>query len=431
MTVAVIGLGKIGLPLAVRAAEAGQVVVGADIATSVVALVNRGQSPFPNESELPTKLASVVESGRLSATVDVGAACAASNVILVVVPLIVDAHAEPDFAAMDAATEAIGRNVRPGTLVSYETTLPVGTTRTRFAPALSRLSGLTVGEELFVCHSPERVYSGRVFGDLRRYPKLVGGTDSASEVRAIDFYSSILTFDDRPDLARSNGVWGMGSAEAAEFAKLAETTYRDVNIALANEFASFATSVGVDVERIIEAANSQPFSHIHRPGVAVGGHCIPVYPRFYLSGDPSARLPVVAREVNESMPERALDLLERAVGSLAGRRVAVLGATYRGDVKETAFSGAFPLVADLRRRGAIPMVTDPMMAPHELVDLGFTPLEAGEAVDFAVVQADHSSYRSLRPGDLPGVQAVLDGRRVLDPAAWPGVTVLFLGAPIA
>ena len=146
----------------------------------------------------------------------------------------------------------------------------------------------------------------------------------------------------------------MGSAEAAELTKLAETTYRDVNIALANEFARFADRVGIDINLVIDAANSQPFSHIHRPGIGVGGHCIPVYPRFYLAGDPEARIPPVSRAINDSMPSYAVDLLEGELQRpLAGARVLILGVSYRGDVKETAFSSAFGVRDELgpARRG--------------------------------------------------------------------------------
>ena len=153
----------------------------------------------------------------------------------------------------------------------------------------------------------------------------------------------------------------MGSAEAAELTKLAETTYRDVNIALANEFARFADRTSIDIGRVIDAANSQPFSHIHRPGIAVGGHCIPVYPRFYLLGDPQARLPLVSREVNDSMPGYAVDLLAAELaGGLVDARVLILGVTYRGDVKETAFSGAFATRRELERRSARPLASDPL-----------------------------------------------------------------------
>jgi UDP-N-acetyl-D-mannosaminuronic acid dehydrogenase len=210
----------------------------------------------------------------------------------------------------------------------------------------------------------------------------------------------------------------MGSAEAAELTKLAETTYRDVNIALANEFARFADRLGIDLGRVIEAANSQPFSHLHQPGVAVGGHCIPVYPRFYLSGDPSARLPAAARAINEAMPAYAVDLLagELDVG-LAGARVLILGVSYRGGVKETAFSGAFALADELRARGAVAVVTDPLYDPDELRALGFAPWD-GEDVVAAILQADHAEFLSLSPGDLPGAQVVIDGRGVLDPTRW-------------
>ena len=130
--------------------------------------------------------------------------------------------------------------------------------------------------------------TGRVFADLRKYPKLVGGLSEEGAKRAIAFYEAVLDFDERADLERGNGVWDLGSAEAAELAKLAETTYRDVNIGLANQFARFAGANGIDVHQVIEASNSQPYSHIHRPGIAVGGHCIPVYPRLYLWTDPEA-----------------------------------------------------------------------------------------------------------------------------------------------
>jgi UDP-N-acetyl-D-mannosaminuronic acid dehydrogenase len=210
----------------------------------------------------------------------------------------------------------------------------------------------------------------------------------------------------------------MGSAEAAELTKLAETTYRDVNIGLANEFARFADRLGIDVDRVIDAANSQPFSHIHRPGVAVGGHCIPVYPRFYLAGDPQARLPAVAREINERMPAYAVDVLADELGSdLGGHRVLILGVSYRGDVKETAFSGAFALARELQHRGAFPVASDPLYSDAELQTLGFTPWD-GDGVDAAIVQADHSAYARLSSADIPGAKAVLDGRGILDTASW-------------
>jgi nucleotide sugar dehydrogenase len=427
--ITVVGLGKIGLPLAVQFAE-GHEVLGADISAEVVDLVNAGREPFPGEADLAERLAEVVAAGRLTATTETAEAVAQSDAVVVVVPLYVDTDSIPDFRGMDAATRDIARGLRPGTLVSYETTLPVGTTRERFRPMLEEASGLTCGGDFFLVFSPERVLTGRVFADLRRYPKLVGGLDPESGKRAVAFYEAVLDFDERDDLARPNGVWDLGSAEASELAKLAETTYRDVNIGLANQFALFAESRGIDVHAVIEASNSQPYSHIHRPGIAVGGHCIPVYPRFYLWNDPAATIVRAAREHNASMPDHAVTILAGVHGSLERQRVVVLGASYRGGVKETAFSGVFGTVAALRGRGANALVHDPMYTADELRGLGFEPYGPGEPVDAAIVQADHAAYRTLGAGDLPGVRTLLDGRRVTDGSRWDGVTRVVLGEPL-
>ena len=427
MNVAVIGLGKIGLPLAVQYASTGVVVRGCDVSVETVASINSGIVPFPGEAELPEKLTAVIESGRLVATTSYREAVSQSDVIVVVVPLVVDHRAVPDFSALDSATDQIARNIKPGTLVCYETTLPVGTTRTRFAPVLADIASLTVGEDLFVAFSPERVFSGRIFADLRRYPKLVGATDQASRDRAVRFYNEVLEFDARTDLTRSNGVWDLGSCEAAEMAKLAETTYRDVNIGLANQFARFADAHGIDVNRVIDAANSQPFSHIHSPGIAVGGHCIPVYPQFYLWNDPQATIVSTARLANEHMPLYGVDLLEQSVGSLSGLRVALLGAAYRGGVKETAFSGVFSLAAELTARGAQPVVHDPLYTAPELSSLGFTTYDLGTSVDAAIIQTDHAVYGDLTEEDFPGLKAILDGRGIADPAGFPSATFLVIG----
>ena len=426
----IVGLGKIGLPLAVQAASKGHSVVGVDVNETTVDLINGGHEPFPGEAGLADGLKAAIRDGLLSATIDMSVALADASTVIIVVPLIVDDDALPDFTALDAATAAVGRALQAGTLVSYETTLPVGTTRNRFVPALEKASGLRCGEDLFVVFSPERVYSGRIFADLKRYPKLVGGVDEPSTARAIDFYESLLDFDERPDLDRPNGVWDLGSSEASEFAKLAETTYRDVNIGLANEFARFADTVGVDVARVIEASNSQPFSHIHQPGVAVGGHCIPVYPRFYLKNDPSALVPSAARDANEAMPAYAVGRLENHFGSLRGKRVAILGACYRGGVKETAFSGVFPLASSLSDRDATVVVHDPLFLDDELRILGFEPYHLGEECDAVIIQADHAEYRHLTSTDVPGATAILDGRRCLessDMLTADGVSVLRLG----
>ncbi len=429
MKIAVVALGKIGLPLAVQFASAGHQVVGVDVNQETVDLVNSGQEPFPGEAELGERLRRLVPSGALRATTDYADAVVGAQAVVVVVPLFVDDRTwEPDFGWMDSATRSIAANLSPGTLVSYETTLPVGTTRERWKPMLEEGSGLREGTDFHLVFSPERVLTGRVFADLRKYPKLFGALSPQGAERAREFYEAVLQFDERPDLARPNGVWDLGSAEAAELAKLAETTYRDVNIGLANQFARFAAGAGVDIYQVIEASNSQPYSHIHRPGIAVGGHCIPVYPRLYLWKDPEATVVRAAREANAEMPAYTVGLAEHLHGRpLAGARVAVLGAAYRGGVKETAFSGVFATVAALRAKGAVPLVHDPLFADGELEALGLRPYHLGEPVDVVIVQADHAGYAQLGAADLPGVRTVVDGRRILAPAAFSGVSFGVVG----
>ena len=428
MRIAVVALGKIGLPLAVQFASKGHEVIGVDVNSHTVDLVNEGKEPFPGEAHLAEKLAELVPAGRLRATTDYSEAIPGVDAVVVVVPLFVnDETWQPDFAWMDEATKSLAAHLTPGTIVSYETTLPVGTLRGRFKPLIAQISGLEEGRDFTLIFSPERVLTGRVFADLRRYPKLVGGLSEDGTRRGIALYQQLLDFDVREDLPKPNGVWDMGSAEAAEMAKLAETTYRDVNIGLANQFAVYADKIGVDVQRVIDACNSQPYSHIHRPGIAVGGHCIPVYPRLYLSTDPDASVVRTARSFNATMPQYVVDRAKEILGDLTGLRVVVLGASYRGKVKETAFSGVFPTVDALRAAGAQVLVQDPMYTDEELEGFGWQPYHLGENVDVAIVQADHPEYSKLAPADLPGVRLLLDGRRVTNPALFVGVPRITIG----
>lgn len=431
MRAVVVALGKIGLPIAAQLARTGHEVIGCDVDQRVVDLVNAGQEPFPGEADLAEILADVVGRGLLRATTDTAAAVATGpDLVIAVPPLIVDADAQPDWTILDSVVGDIGRGLGTGhdardmgeaiITISVETTLPVGTTRTRLAAGLEAASGLVAGSGFHLVFSPERVFSGRIFADLATYPKLVGGLDPAGEERGAHLYEQFL-----PGVE----VRRMGGAEAAELTKLVETTYRDVNIALANEFARHADTLGLDVQKVIDAANSQPFSHVHRPGVAVGGHCIPVYPRFYLAGDPDAQLPAISRTVNEAMPGYAVDLLGDDVA--AGDTVLILGVAYRGGVKETAFSGAFGLRDQLLTRGLVPVAADPLYDADELTALGFSPWSAGTEVAAAILQADHAEYATLTPADVPGACVVVDGRGVLDtgPFAAANVAVRRIGRP--
>ncbi len=428
MKTAVVALGKIGLPLAVQFADAGHEVIGVDVNARQVELINRATEPFPGEAHLQEKLSELVPAGRLRATTDYAEAIPGADAVVIVVPLFVnDETWEPDFAWMDQATRSLAEHLTPGTLVSYETTLPVGTLRGRFVPMIEEISGLTEGKDFFAVFSPERVLTGRVFEDLRKYPKLIGAIGEEGTRRAREFYESALTFDERPDLNKPNGVWDLGSPEASELAKLAETTYRDVNIGLANEFALFAQDNGIDVYKVIEASNSQPYSHIHQPGIAVGGHCIPVYPRLYLSTDPDAQTVRTARTLNASVPEKLVERAAGLLGSLEGMKAVVLGASYRAGVKETAFSGVFPVVEALRARGAQVAVHDTFYDKDELAGFGWDAYTPGEPADLVIVQTNHPEYAELSSQDVPGVKLIVDGRNITTAENWTGTPRLVLG----
>lgn len=417
--VAVVGLGKIGLPLAAQYASRGWRVRGCDRDPRVVERLNRGVAHVAEEPGLQERVAAAHAAGLLDATQDTSAAVAQSDVVVVIVPLMVDRAGRPDFANLDAAARAVAAGLRPGTLALFETTVPVGTTRGRLLPTLES-TGLRHGVDLFVGYSPERVSSGRIFRDLADYPKVVGGVDAESARRAAAFYRAAL----------GATVLEVADAETAEFTKLVETTYRDVNIALANDFARYAERRGIDVMQAIEAANTQPYSHVHTPGVGVGGHCIPVYPHFLMADDPDLRLPRAARALNDEMPDWVAERLARELGGLAGRTVLVLGLAYRGDVKEDAFSAAVPLVAALRGRGARVLLHDALFGTEEVRRAGAQPtadLEAPPAADAVVIQAWHSAYRDLDFGRIPGCRVVLDGRNLLPPGERGGIRYLGVG----
>jgi nucleotide sugar dehydrogenase len=420
MNICVIGLGKIGLPLAVHFAKMGNSVIGSDINKSTVDLINSGIEPFPEEENLQKFLGEVIQSKNFSATTDNMDAVSKSDVVLVVVPLFVDANANPDFNAMDAVTRDIGKSLRKGMLISYETTLPIGTTRERFLPVLEELSGLTVGLDFNLVFSPERVLTGRVFSDLRKYPKIVGGVTELCTQAGVDFYSRALEFDIRSDLPKPNGVWAMDSSEASEFVKLAETTYRDVNIGLANQFSKFALDHDLDIHNIISASNSQPYSHIHTPGISVGGHCIPIYPQFYLWNDPKATIVRAARDANKSMPDYYVSKLEEQIGSLRGKSVLVMGVTYRDKVKETAFSGAFDLQNSLLSRYAKPFFIDPYYSNEEMQLLGFDVDYKDEEIDGIILHTQHQDFRNYEFLKHTKRPVIIDGRNFFPELSYRG-----------
>ncbi len=422
-TVAVVGAGKMGLPLAGQFASHGWSVIAVDIQPDVVEAINAGRTHV-DEPGLADLVRDAHANGHLRATTDGAAAAREADVVVLIVPVMLDAEGRPDYGFRDAAVDSILPGLHAGSTVIFETTLPVGDTRGRYGPRLEQGAGLRVDEDRFVAFSPERLYSGAALRNLATYPKLVGGLGPRSLERAAAFYDSVLDTE----------VVAMSSAEAAELSKLVDTTYRDVNIALANEFARYADRAGVDVLEVIRAANSQPYSHIHQPGIGVGGHCIPVYPRFLLARAPDLELVAASRRINDGQVDLAIAALEEALGSLRGAPILVLGLTYRHGVKEFAYSRAVPLIERLRAAGGEVLAHDPLLDAPEIERLGarawaWGDAEAARSVRGIVTQTADPRWRELDWRWFPSLRILYDGRNSLADGGLPeGVRYAGVGA---
>ena len=415
MNVSVIGIGRIGLPVSAWIASRGHTVFGCDIDAARVAMVNRGENPIPDEAGLGALIRTVVDSGKLVATGDTAGSVAISQTVLFAVAVDVDDSGRADLRNLMSAADDVARGLQPGTLCIFDTTLPVGTTRKVLAPRLEA-GGLRIGRDIFVAFSPERLLMGRVIEDLTKYPKVVGGLDLESGRRAAAFYGEMLGGD----------VMELPNAETAELSKLAEGAYRDLNIALANQLATIADAYGVDINDVTRAANTQPYSHLHTPGTGVGGHCIPVYPRFLMQGEGLSSLSALGREINDGMPAYAVARLAEMVGGLKGKSVAIFGLTFRPDVAVTPHTNAVDLLREFTAQGATVVGHDPLLSEAGVRALGFEPAaEPFAGFDVVAVHAYHKQYRELDWAIIAPV--LLDCRNALDRAAVEAVGVRYLG----
>lgn len=412
-TVAVLGLGYVGLPTAVVLARAGLDVVGVDIDPRTVASVNAGVVPFV-EPDLDDALREVVGRGRLRAGGDVPPA----DVFVIAVPTPVAADRTADLSYVEAAADAVARVLRGGELVVLESTSPPGTTRRlagRLLAARPDLAMAGTGDgrpEISVAHAPERVLPGRVLAELVTNDRVVGGITPRCARRTAELYR--LT---------SSGEIVETDAVTAELAKLAENSFRDVNIAFANELAAVSDELGVDVWELIEITNRHPRVDILRPGPGVGGHCIAVDPWFVVAAAPGrTRLIRTAREVNDARPAEVADRVVAALDGVAARAggprtVACLGLAYKRDIDDLRESPAVEATAILAERlagHARVLAVEPHVEglPGRLAALGVEPAGLDEAVaaaDAVVLLVDHSAFAGVSAADLAG-KAVVDTR---------------------
>ena len=381
VAICVFGLGRTGLPIACAFADAGFTVIGVDINPEVVKNVNRGKV-WLKEPELDEKMTRAVENKRLTATSDGSDAVKKSDLILCIVPLILNENKKPDFSAIVQVTEIISKNLRKGHVIGYETTLPIGTTENLSRRILEK-SGLEAGRDFGLFHSPERVMSSYIFSRLRELKKIIGGIDEKSSFIAGEVYKTICPA----------GTDIVENPRTAEMIKLAAGIWRDVNIAFANEMAKVADRYNVDILKVIEKVNSSPRRMMLEPGVGVGGHCIPVYPYFLINNieEPNETIPLIkaARKTNESMPEYTVRLAEEALKKknkrIKGLHIVILGLAYRPYVKEIVNSPTLDMVKILTRKGAKVSVFDPMFKKDEIEKL--TNAKSGDFEDI-VKEAD-------------------------------------------
>ena len=422
LTVGVVGLGWMGLPTACLYAEAGGRVIGADMNPKVVERVTKGDSPI-EEPGLSAMLKKAIRSGKLTATTSTEEAAANSDVLFIVVPTMLDRQKRADYSAVEDACVSIGKSLRNGSLVIFESTCGPGVTERVVKTPIEKYSGLVAGQGFGLAHSPIRAMGGRALQDIQGYSKIVGAVDKRSLEAACAAISVIV----KGELIRVRDI------KTAELSKLFETIYRDVNIALANEFALLSEEIGVDYLETMKAANSQPFSHLHSTGVGVGGHCLPVYPYLLATEtytlDARLRLVLDGRKINDLMPRHIAKLASdgmRVCGrSLKRAKAVVLGISYRPNVKETRYSPSLELIAILRKRGARVTAFDPLFNAGDMESLGLTSeptlRKAVEKADCVILAVGHDDFKNMDTVEIAAHMSkkglILDCTGILDPTS--------------
>jgi UDP-N-acetyl-D-glucosamine dehydrogenase len=377
MSVGVIGLGYVGLPLAVAFAEAGEQVVAVDVDSRKIEAIEQGESYIEDISS--ERLRAVRDS--ITATTHY-APLARVEAILICVPTPLTANREPDLGALTSATSALTQILQRDQLVVLESTTYPGTTRERLVPLLEE-SGLRVGNGLNVAFSPERVDPGRTDYTLRSTPKVIGGMTPACADRAAEVYGHVC-----------DHIVRVSSPEAAEMTKLLENIFRSVNIALVNELAILADRMQLDIWEVIDAAATKPYGFMRfEPGPGMGGHCLPVDP-FYLTWrarefDMATEFIELAGKINQQMPWFCVERIERALNDVSkpvkGSKIMILGVSYKGGVGDTRESPALRIMQVLTDRGAELAYHDPYVPSLPAFDLESVPLNGSTATADAIV----------------------------------------------
>lgn len=415
--IVVVGLGYVGLPAALCLAKAGYHVTGADISPRVVSALQTGRSPL-KDSVRDEEVRELLDAGRFDATMDTATAVAAADFIMVCVPTPVDEHHKPDLTPLQKASEAIGRGLRPGAVVSYESTTFPGCTEVECIPILERVSGLRAGADFGVSYCPERLNPGDNAHTTEITPRVLGALDERSLRIAKEVYGSFL----KAPLHLCRDI------RTAEASKVLENVQRDVNIALMNEFAMMCPLLGLDVHEVLAAARTK-FNFVRvDPGPGVGGHCIPVDPYYLIEAARlhgfEPQLMVAARRVNDLATDAVAEAILESVENRSDKKVAVLGLSYKGGVGDLRESPSLRLLDILRPRVQHLQVHDPYVPADQVeraTSLPSSTLEdAVKGAHAIAILTDHPEFAGLDLARLATLAApgavIVDGRNLVKPA---------------
>ncbi len=414
--VCVLGLGYIGLPTASVLATHGYSVIGVDVKDKLINQLRNGYVHI-QEPGLKTMVQAGINSGNLI----VADKPAAADAFIITVPTPIKPDKRAELSYVESAARSIVPYLQPGNLIVLESTVPPGTTAGMFAAILQE-SGLNPWQDLYVVHSPERVLPGRILEELVSNDRVIGGLTPKAARKAHTLYASFV-----------QGEIYLSDATTAEMVKLMENTYRDVNIALANEFALVAEALGTNVWQAIEIANRHPRVNILKPGPGVGGHCIAVDPWFLVQAAPGpSQLIASARRLNDRMPEHVVEKLGALMTGIENPRVAALGLSYKSNVDDMRESPALTVIRWLQATGCEVRAYDPHIKDSELNIVVESIEEAVTDADCVILLTDHSDFNDLDPFDLGQMmrrQILLDTRNGLPHQRWKsaGFDVHILG----
>ena len=408
--VTVVGLGYVGIPLAVVLAEKGYKVIGYDIDPKKIELLSSGVLPIKSEPWLDSHFSRYWRD--ITFTTDPKEAFESTEVIIIAVPTPVDDRGHPDLKPLISASETVAQWLKRGELVIIESTIYPGTCEEVVKPILER-SGLSAeNNDFYLAHCPERIDPGNPKYNIKNIPRVIGALTREGLQKALEFYRSFIDADIVP----------MNTIKEAEAVKVFENSFRDINIAFVNELAKAFDIMGIDIINVIKGASSKPFGFLpHWPGIGVGGHCIPVDPYYLIEKSREVGFKLtfmrLAREINESMPDYAVYKIMLGLNeigkSVKGSTITVLGVAYKGNIDDTRNSPALVVIEKLKELGANVRVFDPFvkkLSTHESLE------DAIKDADCVVIATDHKQFREIDPMlfKKANVKVILDGRNILD-----------------